>query len=245
MLEHAGGSVKTAIVMARRGVGREEAERLLEQPRRPAAHDRGRPSAGPLRVTERPTLAVGLMSGTSLDGMDAALVRLHGPTHAELIDFVTRPYADDERAESAGGAEPAATRPRWRGSHVRLADWAAEAVETLLAQAQVPASDLGLIAFHGQTIWHEPPLVTWQLGEAGGARRAVRRPGGEQLPGARPGRGRAGRAARADGGRAALRRARRAARAAQPGRDGQPHLRAAAGRGGRACWRSIPARASQ
>ena len=49
---------------------------------------------------------------------------------------------------------------------MRLADWAADAVETLLAQAQVPASDLGLIAFHGQTVWHEPPLVTWQLGEA-------------------------------------------------------------------------------
>ena len=30
----------------------------------------------------------------------------------------------------------------------------------------MPASDLGLIAFHGQTVWHEPPLVTWQLGEA-------------------------------------------------------------------------------
>jgi anhydro-N-acetylmuramic acid kinase len=116
-------------------------------------------------VTERPTLAVGLMSGTSLDGMDAALVRLYGPTHAELLDFVTRPYADDERASLraalAGGDAPSLAR-----LHVRLGDWAAEAVETLLAQAQVPASDLGLIAFHGQTVWHEPPLVTWQLGEA-------------------------------------------------------------------------------
>jgi anhydro-N-acetylmuramic acid kinase len=116
-------------------------------------------------VSERPTLAVGLMSGTSLDGMDAALVRLHGPTHAELLDFVTRPYADDERASLraalSGGDAPSLAR-----LHVRLADWAAEAVDTLLAQAQVPASDLGLIAFHGQTVWHEPPLVTWQLGEA-------------------------------------------------------------------------------
>ena len=116
-------------------------------------------------MTERPTLAVGLMSGTSLDGMDAALVRLHGPSHAELIDFVTRPYAEDERSELraalGGGDAPSLAR-----LHVRLADWAAEAVEALLAQAQVPASDLGLIAFHGQTIWHEPPLVTWQLGEA-------------------------------------------------------------------------------
>jgi anhydro-N-acetylmuramic acid kinase len=115
-------------------------------------------------MTERPTLAVGLMSGTSLDGMDAALVRLHGPTQAELVDFVTRPYADDERDELrralAGGDAPSLAR-----LHVRIAEWAAEAVETLLAQAQVPASDLTLIAFHGQTIWHEPPAVTWQLGE--------------------------------------------------------------------------------
>ncbi len=116
-------------------------------------------------MNERPTLAVGLMSGTSLDGMDAALVRLHGPTHAELVDFVTRPYADDERGELrhalAGGDAPSLAR-----LHVRIAEWAADAVETLLAQAQVPASDLALIAFHGQTIWHEPPAVTWQLGEA-------------------------------------------------------------------------------
>jgi anhydro-N-acetylmuramic acid kinase len=115
-------------------------------------------------MTERPTLAVGLMSGTSLDGMDAALVRLHGPAHADLIDFVTRPYTDDERAELrralAGGDAPSLAR-----LHVRLAEWGAEAVEAVLAQAQVPASEVGFIAFHGQTIWHEPPTVTWQLGE--------------------------------------------------------------------------------
>src|SRR3954451_20543431 len=115
-------------------------------------------------MTERPTLAIGLMSGTSLDGMDAALVRFHGPTHADLIDFVTRPYTDDERAELrhalAGADAPSLAR-----LHVRLAEWAAEAIETLLAQSQVPPSDLTFIAFHGQTVWHEPPLVSWQLGE--------------------------------------------------------------------------------
>jgi anhydro-N-acetylmuramic acid kinase len=115
-------------------------------------------------MSERPTLAVGLMSGTSLDGMDAALVRLQGPTHAELLDFVTRPYGDEERSELrralAGGDAPSLAR-----LHVRIAEWAAEAVEALLVQARVPATELALIAFHGQTIWHEPPTVTWQLGE--------------------------------------------------------------------------------
>jgi len=115
-------------------------------------------------MNERPTLAIGLMSGTSLDGMDAALVRLTGPTRADLVDFVTRPYTDEERGELrqalTGGTAPSLAR-----LHVRLAEWAVEAVETLLVQAQVPATELGLIAFHGQTIWHQPPVVTWQLGE--------------------------------------------------------------------------------
>jgi anhydro-N-acetylmuramic acid kinase len=104
------------------------------------------------------------MSGTSLDGMDAALVRFRGPMHAELLHFVTRPYGPHERD---------AIRHAVRGAHARelallhaeLAGWAAEAVEQLLAAAHWSAGDVDFLAFHGQTIWHEPPAVTWQLGE--------------------------------------------------------------------------------
>ena len=120
-------------------------------------------------MTERPCLAVGLMSGTSLDGMDAALVRLDGPTQATLVHFVSRPYGHDERRRirAALDAEPGTDHPaaRFARLHAEIAEWAAEAVETLLAEARVPASDVGLIAFPGQTIWHEPPAVSWQLGE--------------------------------------------------------------------------------
>ena len=107
------------------------------------------------------------MSGTSLDGIDAALVRLDGPTHASLLAFVTRPYTDEERQEIRAALDPEGRvgAPALARLHVRLAEWSAEAVQILLAQARVPASDLSFIAFPGQTIWHEPPTVTWQLGE--------------------------------------------------------------------------------
>jgi anhydro-N-acetylmuramic acid kinase len=115
-------------------------------------------------MTERPTLAVGLMSGTSLDGMDAALVRLEGPTHATLLDFVTRPYSEEERSQIRAAFD-GATASTLARLHVQVAEWAAEAVQAVLVRGSVPASELSLIAFPGQTIWHEPPVVSWQLGE--------------------------------------------------------------------------------
>lgn len=116
-------------------------------------------------MTERPSLAVGLMSGTSLDGMDAAFTRFAGPTHAELLGFATRPYSDAERdairAVLGGGSAGEFAR-----LHRRLAEWACDAVQLALEAGRGRASDLAFIAFHGQTIWHEPPTVSWQLGEA-------------------------------------------------------------------------------
>ncbi len=115
-------------------------------------------------MTERPTLAVGLMSGTSLDGMDAALVRLNGPTHADLIAFAHVAYTADYRGQIEHAIAAGTTR-ELALLHARIADWGVEAVQQVLAKAHCKASDLDLIAFHGQTIWHEPPAVTWQLGE--------------------------------------------------------------------------------
>lgn len=115
-------------------------------------------------MTDRPMLGVGLMSGTSLDGMDAALVRLARPTQAELVAFAHLPYTQEyrgrvERAMERGGTRELALL------HADIAGWAVEAVQQVLAVGHTRASELDFIAFHGQTIWHEPPAVTWQLGE--------------------------------------------------------------------------------
>jgi anhydro-N-acetylmuramic acid kinase len=114
---------------------------------------------------ERPSLIVGLMSGTSLDGMDAALVRFTGPTHAELVAFATRPYERDERSTVRAALEGRAAAPALARLHVQIAEWAAEAVQAVLHAGGMRADQVDGIAFPGQTIWHEPPLVSWQLGE--------------------------------------------------------------------------------
>jgi anhydro-N-acetylmuramic acid kinase len=115
-------------------------------------------------MTERSSLIVGLMSGTSLDGMDAALVRFTGPTHAELLGFTHLPYTKDFRSRIGSAIHDGGTR-ELALLHTAVASWAVEAVSELLAQTHQPASALDGIAIHGQTIWHEPPAVTWQLGE--------------------------------------------------------------------------------
>ena len=68
------------------------------------------------------------------------------PTHAELLSFLSRPYTADERAEIRvalnGAGAPALAR-----LHVRLAEWASEAVQGVLEQGRVLASELALYVF--------------------------------------------------------------------------------------------------
>jgi anhydro-N-acetylmuramic acid kinase len=115
-------------------------------------------------MSERPVLAIGLMSGTSLDGVDAALVRCESPTRVHLVQFHTRPYSAAERDQIQAALRQGSARALAL-LHVKLAEWAAEAVEQVLAASHTRASDLAFIALHGQTVWHEPPFVSWQLGE--------------------------------------------------------------------------------
>jgi anhydro-N-acetylmuramic acid kinase len=104
------------------------------------------------------------MSGTSLDGVDAALVKITGAGECELIKYICRPYESVEREEILQALN-GSTAQEFALLNVHLAEWAAQAVEMVLDEAQVQPSQLSFIAFPGQTIWHEPPRVTWQLGE--------------------------------------------------------------------------------
>src|SRR2546426_4570243 len=125
-----------------------------------------RPSSGTSVVTT--ALAVGVMSGTSLDGVSTALVRLDAqPLDAQLVAFRQDPYTAPERGQiieaiARGGSKDLALL------HVALGERFAGAVLQLLAQAKVAPRDLSFIASHGQTIWHEPGRATLQLGDPAG-----------------------------------------------------------------------------
>ena len=125
-------------------------------------------------------LAIGLMSGTSLDGIDAALIETDGEGHVRPIAFRGEPFSDAARAELAEATQTALTydRPRASPPLVSAGDLITRthvlAVHKLLAHAGVEASDVGVIGFHGQTVAHRPDRGwTWQIGDGLGVAEAT------------------------------------------------------------------------
>jgi len=95
-----------------------------------------------------PVRALGTMSGTSLDGVDAAVVETDGETILAFGDTAYRPYTDTERETIR------ATLGRWPGDPGVEA--AAEVVETAHAALLSGFRDVDLVGFHGQTLAHDP-----------------------------------------------------------------------------------------
>jgi anhydro-N-acetylmuramic acid kinase len=126
------------------------------------------PVTGSPDVPTMSTTLVGLMSGTSLDGITAAVVRFEqdgGTWRPHLLAFDVIPYTDRQReqlAEAMTGTTPAA----YCRLGFELGEWLARAAVQVLAQSGVPRGDVAAVASHGHTIWHEPGHSTWQLGEA-------------------------------------------------------------------------------
>ena len=104
--------------------------------------------------------AIGLMSGTSLDGsIDVALIETDGEGYVKPLEFYADPYGGDVRDAVRGCFGK------------RVPDEETRAAEELVTQAHIEAVkasgfDAGIIGFHGQTITHDPDGgLTWQLGD--------------------------------------------------------------------------------
>jgi len=118
-------------------------------------------------------LAIGLMSGTSQDGVDVALIDTDGETIAQFGPTACRPYTRDERTllrratAAAASLTDRTARPSIVAEAEALVNAAhAEAVETFLAANGIKAADVAVIGFHGQTLLHRPERhLTIQIGD--------------------------------------------------------------------------------
>lgn len=110
---------------------------------------------------------IGLMSGTSLDGVDAACCRLSVPEEGTLADVGieveatrTDEYNPAFRSFLESCCSEAAGPERIARADVAVADRFAETVDRLLADADIDRGSVDLLGSHGQTIWHAPGLET-------------------------------------------------------------------------------------
>src|SRR6478752_6585195 len=114
-------------------------------------------------------VVVGLMSGTSLDGVSAAVARFKdtsdGRVDVDLLAYTSRSFTPTQRtrlATALGGGTPA----EYCRLNFDLGDWLADAAIEVMGEAGIARDDISAIASHGQTIWHEPGHSTWQSGES-------------------------------------------------------------------------------
>lgn len=118
--------------------------------------------------------AIGLMSGTSMDGIDVAVIDTDGETVKRRGAFASYPYEAGlrKRVQAIAGHKPD-MGDALAGVVRDITDAHAEAVEDFLGRAGLAAHDVDIVGFHGQTVFHDPANgVTVQLGD--GARLAAR-----------------------------------------------------------------------
>jgi anhydro-N-acetylmuramic acid kinase len=119
---------------------------------------------------------IGLMSGTSLDGIDAAVLATDGESVSAFGSAISKPYDDKfkSRLKEALGRAPELIRRRDGVDDQAIVELEHDlttahgrAVHALLREAGMEPGEIDVIGFHGQTLYHAPEAgLTWQLGDA-------------------------------------------------------------------------------
>jgi anhydro-N-acetylmuramic acid kinase len=125
--------------------------------------------------------AIGLMSGTSLDGVDVAWLRTDGEQVESFGPAGYRPYSAAERdvLRAALAMAPQIARHEERPAEVAAAEDLvtrvhAEAVESFLAANRIDRRTVDVVGFHGQTVLHRPhDRLTVQIGDGAALARAL------------------------------------------------------------------------
>ncbi|HUP20942.1 MAG TPA: anhydro-N-acetylmuramic acid kinase [Gemmatimonadota bacterium] len=128
----------------------------------------------PLLPSDPPSVVIGLMSGTSGDGVDAACCRLSHPEGEglawEVLGTAGRPY--DEELAATILRTPRLRPPELAALHGRLGAEFAGAAAAAAEAAGITLDEVDLIGSHGHTAWHDPRgihggvPVTLQIGSA-------------------------------------------------------------------------------
>ncbi len=128
--------------------------------------------------------AIGLMSGTSLDGVDVALIDTDGTRVLAFGPTGYRPYSEAERAllrqALAAGAALAdrTSRPGvLKEADAFVTDVHAETVENFIAREGIDRAAVAIVGFHGQTVIHKPAArLTVQIGDGAALARRLKLP---------------------------------------------------------------------
>ncbi|OGI48346.1 MAG: anhydro-N-acetylmuramic acid kinase [Candidatus Muproteobacteria bacterium RBG_16_65_34] len=100
---------------------------------------------------------IGLMSGTSVDGIDAALVSITNDAGLTLIATHAHPFPHEARQKIHALSHPGANELAAAGElDMQLGELFAEAAREVLAKAGMTARDIRAIGSHGQTLRHHP-----------------------------------------------------------------------------------------
>ena len=129
-------------------------------------------------------MAIGLMSGTSLDGVDVAMIETDGKRVKAFGPSGYRPYTDGERRlllqalTEAVHLEAREARPGILREAERIVTTAhAEAVASFKVQNRIASEDIDIVGFHGQTVLHRPAdKMTVQIGDAAALAKAIHIP---------------------------------------------------------------------
>ncbi len=109
------------------------------------------------------------MSGTSHDGISAAVVRFHAPgdepPRPELLAFVQQSYDDTFRARLLSAIAGPTAPVEYARLDFELGERLGAAAVAAIAESGLARDEIDAVASHGHTVWHDPPHATWQFGQ--------------------------------------------------------------------------------
>lgn len=126
-----------------------------------------------MSINKKMKLAIGLMSGTSLDGIDAALIRSDGATVERYGNPAHLVYSKDQRSllknalqEARNAGAPTKSNAIINQAEALITNLHSDIVTKVMMENNLEKQDVDVIGFHGQTVLHGPDQGwTWQIGD--------------------------------------------------------------------------------